>query len=53
MEIVSYIVSGEITHVDSMRNKRSFTRGNVQYMSSGTGVLHSEYNNRDEMLILL
>ncbi|WP_297632339.1 pirin family protein [uncultured Clostridium sp.] len=53
MEIISYIVSGEITHGDSMGNKRSLTRGNVQYMSAGTGVLHSEHNYGDEMLRLL
>lgn len=53
MEIVSYVVSGEITHGDSMGNKRSLTRGNVQYMSAGTGVLHSEHNYGDEMLRLL
>ncbi len=53
MEIISYVVSGEITHGDSMGNKRSLTRGNVQYMSAGTGVFHSEYNKGDEMLRLL
>ncbi|MGL4850366.1 MAG: pirin family protein [Clostridium sp.] len=53
MEIVSYIVSGEITHGDSMGNKKSLGRGNVQYMSAGTGVLHSEHNYGNEMLRLL
>ncbi|MGL4873084.1 MAG: pirin family protein [Clostridium sp.] len=53
VEIVSYIVSGEITHGDSMGNKKSLGRGNVQYMSAGTGVLHSEHNYGNEMLRLL
>jgi hypothetical protein len=45
MEILSYIVDGEITHKDSMGNERTLRRGEVQYMSAGTGVMHSEYNN--------
>lgn len=44
MEIISYIVNGEITHKDSMGNERTLKRGEVQYMSAGTGVFHSEYN---------
>lgn len=53
MEIVTYIVSGELTHGDSMGNKRTLSRGNMQYMSAGTGVYHSEHNLSDEMLRLL
>ena len=44
MEIISYVVNGELTHGDSMGNQNTITRGQVQYMSAGTGVLHSEYN---------
>lgn len=44
MEIVSYVVEGELTHADSMNNLQTLGRGQVQYMSAGTGVLHSEYN---------
>lgn len=44
MEIISYIIDGEITHGDSMGNKNTLSRGHVQYMSAGTGVWHSEYN---------
>lgn len=44
MEIISYVVDGELTHGDSMGNKNTITRGHVQYMSAGTGVYHSEYN---------
>ena len=54
MEIISYIVDGEITHKDSMGNERTLKRGEVQYMSAGTGVMHSEYNNhKNEDLRLL
>ncbi len=45
MEIISYIVNGEITHKDSMGNERTLKRGEVQYMSAGTGIFHSEYNH--------
>jgi len=44
MEIISYVVDGELTHGDNMGNKSTLTRGHVQYMSAGTGVMHSEHN---------
>jgi redox-sensitive bicupin YhaK (pirin superfamily) len=53
MEVLSYVVNGELTHEDSMGNKSSLTRGQVQYMSAGTGVFHSEYNKGDELLRFL
>jgi len=54
MEIISYVVSGEITHKDSMGNSETLRRHEVQYMSAGTGVAHSEYNmNQSEDLRLL
>ena len=37
MEIISYVVNGELTHGDSMGNNNTITRGQVQYMSAGTG----------------
>lgn len=44
MEIISYVVEGELTHEDSHGNRRTLTRGQSQYMSAGTGIWHSEYN---------
>ena len=44
MEIISYVVDGELTHADNMGNRQTLTRGQVQYMSAGTGVYHSEHN---------
>lgn len=53
MEIVSYVVDGNLTHKDSMGNQRTLTRGQVQYMSAGTGVTHSEYNLSADPLRIL
>jgi len=54
MEIISYIVDGEMTHKDSMGNEETLKRGEVQYMSAGTGIVHSEHNkNAKEDLRLL
>jgi len=53
MEIISYILEGELTHKDSMGNERSLSRGHIQYMSAGTGVFHSEHNFGKETLRIL
>jgi hypothetical protein len=52
-EILSYVVDGELTHADNMGNTHTLRRGEVQYMSAGAGVLHSEHNRGDETLRFL
>ncbi len=53
MEIISYVVEGQLTHGDNLGNKRSVERGDIQYMSAGTGVIHSEHNLGNETLRFL
>lgn len=50
MEIVTYIVDGELTHQDSMGTKESLGRGSIQFMTAGTGIRHSEFNHGDKPL---
>lgn len=45
MEIISIPLSGALSHKDSMDNKRAITVGEVQVMSAGTGLQHSEFND--------
>jgi redox-sensitive bicupin YhaK (pirin superfamily) len=44
MEIISYVLDGELEHQDSMGNGRIIKPGEFQYIAAGTGVMHSEYN---------
>tara|TARA_E500000081_G_scaffold128499_1_gene136883 strand:+ start:333 stop:1037 length:705 start_codon:yes stop_codon:yes gene_type:complete len=48
MEIITFVRKGAISHEDSQGNNGRTTAGNVQVMSAGKGILHSEYNHEDE-----
>ena len=48
MEIITYVRKGAITHQDSLGNRGRTEAGDVQVMSAGTGIAHSEMNEEDE-----
>lgn len=54
MEIITYMLQGELRHEDSLVNSSDIKAGDVQCMTAGTGVLHSEYNasNIDQVHLL-
>jgi redox-sensitive bicupin YhaK (pirin superfamily) len=52
MEIITIVLEGEISHEDTMGNKGVVKAGDVQRMSAGTGLMHSEHNMSDEDLKL-
>lgn len=54
MEIISIPLEGKLTHGDNMGNKGTISKGQVQVMSAGTGIIHSEMNgNNDELVKFL
>ena len=53
MEIITYVISGEISHRDSMGNGETLRPDEVQRMTAGTGVLHSEFSSPTEKTHLL
>ena len=50
MEIFTYVLEGELSHEDSMGHKETLYAGDIQYLSAGTGIYHSEKNEIDKAL---
>lgn len=50
MEIISYVLSGELAHQDSLGNIKGIPAGDVQRMSAGSSVTHNEFNNTNDQV---
>lgn len=53
MEIITFMLEGEIEHRDNLGNRHILTKGNAQLMRAGTGIIHSEMNNSNQLTHLL
>lgn len=53
MEIITYVISGDLSHSDSMGNGTTIRPHEIQRMSAGTGILHSEYSSETDKTHLL
>lgn len=51
MEIISIPLEGDLEHKDSMGNIATIRKGDIQVMSAGTGIMHSEYNKSNDALV--
>jgi redox-sensitive bicupin YhaK (pirin superfamily) len=51
MEIISIPLEGDLQHEDSMGNKAIIRKGDIQVMSAGTGIIHSEYNKNTDQAV--
>lgn len=51
MEIISIPLEGDLKHKDNMGNETVIKQGDIQVMSAGTGVMHSEYNNNPDQAV--
>jgi quercetin 2,3-dioxygenase len=53
MEIITYVISGDLSHADSMGNGTTIRPHEIQRMSAGTGIMHSEYSSETDKTHLL
>jgi redox-sensitive bicupin YhaK (pirin superfamily) len=53
LEIITYVIEGSLTHKDSLNNYLTLKAGDIQHMSAGKGIYHSEFNEGDQDLKLI